>query len=299
MLPQKNNQAQERKPPSEQTLRMMLLNGMQEAAQQLLDLNPALQYKIEVIDETPQLVDMVTGAELWLKKFITLDSSTIEMKNQAMKASKMPYEVLIHGETGTGKENIAHAMIGDRDGAFVSINCAGLPENLIESELFGHVAGSFTGAVGQRQGLMATAKEGVFFMDEIGELPLQAQAKLLRVLQEKKVRMVGDKIDKDISCRFVCATNKDLKSMVLSGLFRADLYARISTLELTIKPLRERICDIIPILLSIGDQLNIGPKTKEFITKYEGVLGTTQFDLSLNVRSLERALKRFDTWGSI
>jgi len=284
---------------TEHKLRMMLANDMVDAAQQLLDLNPHLQYKIEKKEDKWELVDLVFGAELWLKKFITVDAATLEMKKDAMKASKSSYEVLIHGETGTGKECIAHAMIGDRDGAFVSINCAGLPENLIESELFGHTAGAFTGAIGQRQGLMATAKDGVFFMDEIGELPLQAQAKLLRVLQEKKVRMVGDKADKDISCRFVSATNKDLKDMVVRGLFRADLYARISTIEFSIKPLVSRQCDIEPILKHIAEVLGIGQKFKDFWPIFQQALVGGTIDLSLNVRSLERALKRWDCWGHL
>ena len=284
---------------SERQLRAMIENGLADAVQQLLDINPTLQFKIEYKEGVPTLVDMVTGAALWLKRFITEDPDTIEMKNAAMKASKMEYEVLIYGETGTGKELIAQSMIGDRTGAFLSVNCAGLPENLIESELFGHVAGAFTGAIGQRQGMMAAAKEGVFFLDEIGELPLQVQGKLLRALQTKKVRMVGDKEEKPISCRFVSASNKNIPAMVKQGLFRADLYARVSTLELDIKPLRNRKCDIIPILKYIGDDLRIENEVKEFLVKYERDITNDTLDLSLNVRSLERAIKRFHTWKHI
>jgi transcriptional regulator with PAS, ATPase and Fis domain len=277
----------------------MLANGMHEAAQQMLDLNPSLQYKIELRGDTYELVDMVTGAALWLKKFITQDADCLAMKQDAMKASKQPYEVLIHGETGTGKEIIARSMIGDREGLFLSVNCAGLPENLIESELFGHLAGSFTGATGQRQGMMAAAKGGVFFLDEVSELPLAVQGKLLRAIQEKRVRMIGDKEEKEITCRFVFATNKSLPEMVKNGTFKVDLYARISTLELFIKPLHERLVDVPLIITDLGERLGIPQTAREFLDKYWGNPAVAPLDLSFNVRSLERALKRLHTWGHL
>jgi transcriptional regulator with PAS, ATPase and Fis domain len=281
--------------PSESSLRALLANNMTEAVQSLLNINPELTFKIE----NGQLVDSVTGAELWLKRFITEDPDSITMKVDAMKLAKVDDEVLIIGETGTGKEIIARSMIGDREGKFIAVNCAGLPETLIESELFGHKAGSFTGADKGKKGMLTAAAKGVLFLDEIGELPLTVQGKLLRALQEKKIRPVGENEEIDISCRFVCATHRDLRKMVEERLFRQDLYARISTFELRIKPLRNRTCDIAPIVLSIGESLKMGAKAQEFLATYTEDILNDKIDLSLNVRSLEQSLKRFNVLGKI
>ena len=282
-------------PPSEADLRLLLANGLESAVQQILNTTPELKFKIE----NGKLVDMVTGAELHLKRFITEDADTIQMKTDAMKLAKVDDEVLITGETGTGKEIIARAMIGDKIGKFIAVNCAGLPETLIESELFGHRAGAFTDAKSGKKGMIKEANEGVLFLDEIGELPLTVQGKLLRALQEKKIRPVGENEEVDINCRFVCATHRNLKDMVSKSLFRQDLYARISTFELHIKPLRERKGDIAPIVLSIGESLKIVPKAKEFLAKFGEAIINGEVDLSLNVRSLEQALKRYNLLGRI
>lgn len=281
--------------PTEATLGIMLENGMTEAVQRLLDIYPELKFKIE----NGCLVDMVKGAELHLKRFITQDSEMLDMKRDATKLASVDDEVLITGETGTGKELIARSMIGDRDGKFIAVNCAGLPTELVESELFGHKAGSFTGANISKKGMFEAAKDGVLFLDEIGELPLLVQGKLLRALQEKKIRSVGENEEKDIKCRFVCATHRNLKKMVDENLFRKDLYARISTFELHIKPLRERKKDIESIVIAIGDVLKIPTKTKLFLETYREQLTAGEIDLSLNVRSLEQALKRFNLLGKI
>lgn len=290
--------------PTEHSLKTLLANGMTEAVQQLLDTNPELKFKIETgVDGLPVLVDCVTGAALWLKKFITADPETIAMKIDAMKLSAVNDEVLILGETGTGKEIIARAMIGDRTGKFCRINCGAMPDNLIESELFGHVAGAFTGASTAKKGLMEAAKDGVLFLDEIGDLPLTVQAKLLNSLQpvdgKRYIRPVGGTEEREINCRIVCATHKDVKEMVEKGLFRKDLYARISTFELSIKPLRQRKVDIEPIILELGETLKIQPKVKEFIAKFKTQIFNDDLDLSLNVRSLEQALKRYNVLGRI
>jgi transcriptional regulator with PAS, ATPase and Fis domain len=282
--------------PTEDTLKTLIERGMSEAAQQLLDINPELKFKIE----NGVLVDMVTGAALYLKKFITEDDETKILKSDAMKLAKVDDEVLILGETGTGKELIAKSMIGDRAGKFIAVNCAGLPETLIESELFGHKAGAFTGAIGSKEGMLKAATNGVIFLDEIGELPMIVQGKMLRALQEKKIRRVGDNEEQDINCRFVCATHRDLEQMVKDNLFRKDLYARISTFTLRIKPLRQRMGDIPPILKAIGEVLKIdNRKIQEFLQKYQEDYLNDKYDLSLNVRSLEQALKRFNVLGKI
>lgn len=154
--------------------------------------------------------------------------------------------LMILGETGTGKEVVArlvHAASG-RTGAFVAVNCAALPEHLVESELFGHVRGAFTGAERNRQGLLTLAHEGTLFLDELGELPLPAQAKLLRVLEDRMVRAVGAERSNRVDVRFVSATNVNLKTAVDERRFRADLFARLSAVEVHLPSLRHRREDI-------------------------------------------------------
>lgn len=281
--------------PTEQQLKTLMDAKLFDAVQQLLDCNPELKYKID----NGVLVDNVTGAELWLKKFITSDDDMILLKREAMKLSDVPDEVLITGETGTGKEIIARSMIGNRTGRFIPVNCAGLPEHLIESELFGHRAGSFTGAIKDKIGMMEAAKDGVLFLDEIGELPLSMQGKLLRSLQEKSIRRVGDNEERDINCKFVCATHRDLNAMIINETFRRDLFARISTFVLHIKPIRERKKDIEPLVMYICEKLKIN-KCREFLDKYgDDLMNDQGLDLSLNVRSLEMYVKRFNLLGRV
>jgi DNA-binding NtrC family response regulator len=155
--------------------------------------------------------------------------------------------VLIRGETGCGKELVAkavHEHSRRADQAYVAINCGALPENLIESELFGHCRGAFTGADAARQGLFEVADGGTVFLDEIGELPLSMQAKLLRVLETGDIRRVGDNQSMHVNVRIVCATHRDLEQMVEEGKFREDLMFRINTFEIRIPALRERISDL-------------------------------------------------------
>lgn len=237
------------------------------------------------------LFDTLSPGELHLNKFITEEPSTIKMKDQCRKIAKTPYEVLVIGETGTGKEIIAKSMIADRKGSIKAVNCAGFPETLIEAELFGYVKGAFTGADSARDGLMTAASDGVMFMDEIGELPLVMQAKLLRAIQEKRIRKVGGNKDEDINCKFVFATNRNLKEMVDRNEFRKDLYARISTLEVFIKSLKpERECDVVPIIRSLqgGDK---------FLERYADTV--VSMDLSMNVRSLQQYVIRYMVLGSL
>lgn len=273
--------------PDESKLRLMLANGLGDVVQQIIDSN-----KLQYVIENGELKDSLTGTALHLKRFITVDPEMILMKEDVHKLAKSSYEVLIVGETGTGKETIAKAMIGERVGKTVSFNCAGLVETLVESELFGYVKGSFTGAVGDRQGLLAAAKDGVAFLDEIGELPLSVQAKLLRAIQEKQIRRVGATVDEPISCKIVCATHRNLEKMVSEERFREDLYARISTLKLNITPLRLRTCDIVPIIKS----LKCGAA---FLEALEGRVAPSSLDLKYNVRSLQQHVARFEVFGRI
>lgn len=273
--------------PSEERLRLMLANGLGDVVQQLI-----ITHKLQYIVENNELKDSVTGTALHLKRFITVDPDMLLLKDDIHKMAKASHEVLICGETGTGKETLAKAMIGDRTGKIVSFNCAGLVETLVESELFGYSKGSFTGATGDRQGILAAAKDGVCFLDEIGELPLAAQAKLLRAIQEKQIRRVGSVTDESISCKIVCATHRDLESMVELGTFREDLYARISTLIVRVSPLRDRLCDIIPIIKSLKSG-------NEFLLALEGKILPGGLNLKYNVRSLQQHVARFETLGRI
>lgn len=300
-------------PPSRDRLEMMLINGpdLIDVVQGFID-EFKLKYKIEqVIAENhptmPQakkdefrgqrvgvLKDTLSAGELHLNTFITEDTEMLEMKTDALKCAnfKEPYEVLITGESGTGKEIIGKAMIGHRTGMIKAINCAAMPEYLIESELFGHRKGAFTGADETREGLCAAAKDGVMFLDEVGDLPMPAQAKLLRAIQERRIRRVGATVDEEISCRFVCATWQNIKKMVDDGRFRRDLYARISTLELHITPLKDRPGDVIPILRSIKGH-------EAFLAANDKYIKDGLLDLSLNVRSLQRYVTRYNVLGKV
>lgn len=169
---------------------------------------------------------------------------------QTLTASKHAATLLLEGETGTGKEllaRIAHQNSPVSEGPFIAVNCGAIPSNLFESELFGHVAGAFTGASGERVGLLEAANGGTIFLDEIGEVPLALQMKLLRVLQESEVVRLGENTPRSIRVRIIAATNKNLKEAIEAKTFREDLFYRLSVVHLLLLPLRERPKDI-PLL---------------------------------------------------
>lgn len=173
---------------------------------------------------------------------------------QITKVAPTNASILIHGETGTGKELVARALHTDShrsEQALICINCAAIPETLIESELFGHEKGAFTGAGSQREGLIVSADNGTLFLDEIGELPLEAQARLLRVLQEGEVRPVGSSTTQKVNIRLIAATHRDLQECCKNGSFREDLFFRLNVIKLHIPPLRERGDDIILLAESL------------------------------------------------
>lgn len=203
--------------------------------------------------------------------------------------------VLITGESGTGKERVARAVHDQgprRTKQFVAINCTAIPEALLESELFGHAKGSFTGAIGKKRGLFEEAQGGTIFLDEIGDMNLALQGKLLRVIQERKIRAVGDNVDRDVDVRIVAATHKDLKAAIKNGTFREDLYYRLSVIPITIPPLRHRREDI-PLLadhfLKKYSKINNCPE-KSFSQDAMARLMTMTWEG--NVRELENIVER-------
>ncbi len=203
--------------------------------------------------------------------------------------------VLIQGESGTGKEIIArylHELSARSDGLFLSINCGALPESLLESELFGHVKGSFTGAVRDKQGLFAAARGGTFFLDEIGEMSPATQVKLLRVLQEREAIPVGGTEAIATDVRVVAATNRDLEEDIKRGRFRTDLYYRLNVIAIHLPPLRERRDDIeifvTAFLERIAKERGAPPQRLE-PEAFEAIM---RYDWPGNVRELENALER-------
>lgn len=183
----------------------------------------------------------------WVTTILGQSKPIQELNKLIEKVAAVRTSVLIVGESGTGKELVAR-LIHDRSAQagrpFVAVNCGAIPETLIESELFGHTRGSFTGAVGDKQGLFEVANSGTLFLDEIGELPLSMQVKLLRALQEKKIRRVGGVVDISIDARVLAATNRDLQVAITRGTFREDLYFRLNVIQIRTPPLREREGDI-------------------------------------------------------
>ena len=217
-----------------------------------------------------------------------------DLFEQVSKVARSMSTVLITGESGTGKELVARAIhdASGRGGAFVPVNCAAIPSELIESEFFGHTGGAFTGAKGARPGLFEAADGGTIFLDEIGELPLMMQPKLLRVLQDGTVRRIGADRERYVKVRVVVATNRDLETEVREGKFREDLYWRLNVIQLSLPPLRKRPFDI-PLLI------------EHFVTRYAEVSGMQPLEVSAealailtayswpgNVRELENVIER-------
>lgn len=217
-----------------------------------------------------------------------------EVEHMAAKVAHTNSTVLVTGESGTGKGVIArliHQQSQRADGPFIPVNCGAIPENLVESEFFGHTRSAFTGAEKARKGLFLEADGGTIFLDEIGELPLQLQVKLLHVIEHKEVRAVGSEQTRPIDVRIVAATNRDLKEMVEQGKFREDLYFRISVFHLHMPPLRERRQDIISLMKFMlkrhqgehKSEASMTPAAEELLVNYEW---------PGNVREMENVIDR-------
>ncbi|MEO7502326.1 MAG: sigma-54 dependent transcriptional regulator [Gemmatimonadaceae bacterium] len=223
------------------------------------------------------------------------DAKMVGVYKRIGQAAGSRATVLIRGETGTGKELIAraiHASSSDATAPFVAVNCAALPANLLETELFGHVRGSFTGATADRRGRFALASRGTIFLDEIGDTTVDLQAKLLRVLQEREYYPVGADRPERTEARVIAATHQNLEALVASGAFRADLYYRLRVVDIEVPPLRERASDI-PLLAQ-----HLALRSSEAVGRAAPVISREALDLLLahqwpgNVRELENCLTR-------
>lgn len=204
----------------------------------------------KAIDEALSLSASPAGDDAWREDIVTRSPLMLRLLEQVKMVAQSDVSVLINGQSGTGKEVLAQAIhaASPRAGkAFIAINCGALPEQLLESELFGHAKGAFTGAVSSREGLFQAAAGGTLFLDEIGDMPLSLQVKLLRVLQERKVRPLGSNRDLDIDVRIISATHRDLQKAMAKNEFREDLYYRLNVVNLKIPALNERAEDI-PLL---------------------------------------------------
>ena len=218
-----------------------------------------------------------------------------QLREQVAMAAPTNGRVLIYGENGTGKELVArtiHAMSRRRSATFVEVNCAAIPEDLIESELFGHVRGAFTGAVADRRGKFEVADGGTIFLDEIGDMSLKTQAKVLRVLQEQTMVAVGGKETIKVDARVVAATNKDLQAEIRTGNFRDDLYYRLNVIPIFVPPLRERQEDIPMLAEHFMAEFarEYGRRVKRFEPVAVGALGS--YPWPGNVRELRNVIER-------
>ncbi|MEA3545478.1 MAG: sigma-54 dependent transcriptional regulator, partial [Thermodesulfobacteriota bacterium] len=215
-----------------------------------------------------------------------------QLKRLLIRVAKTDAAILLHGETGVGKELVARAIHQHsprNKEIFVPVDCATISEKILESELFGHRKGSFTGAEADKEGLFLAADQGSLFLDEIGEFQLELQAKLLRVLQERQVRPVGSNKASAINIRLIAATNKNLLQEVEQGHFRSDLYYRLAAIEIEVPPLRER-CDDIPLLVApllqrqtLDPDCSFSPQAMEQLKRY---------NWPGNIRELENVITR-------
>jgi DNA-binding NtrC family response regulator len=253
-------------------------------SRQLKQENQALKREIRRRDASAQVVRPIGKSRAFL-----------DVVQLAETVAPTDSTVLISGESGTGKEVLAryiHALSERNGGPFVSINCGALPENLLESELFGHVKGSFTGAVRDKEGLFVAARAGTFFLDEVGEMSAATQVKLLRALQEREVIPVGATEPVAIDVRIIAATNRDLEEEIRRGNFRGDLYYRLNVITLHLPPLRER-SDDVPLLTEHFLERFAASRGREAPRLTSAAVETLQaYDWPGNVRELENALER-------
>ncbi|WP_321493791.1 sigma-54 dependent transcriptional regulator [uncultured Desulfobacter sp.] len=248
-------------------------------------------YKLK--KENQQLKEEM-GIRFNYNKLIGTSPNTLQLKKMISKASQCEATVLIQGETGTGKELVAKALHHHSprsDQAFIVVDCTTINETMMESELFGHVKGAFTGAHQNAEGLVLAADKGTLFFDEIGEIPLKIQAKLLRVLQEKEIRPVGSSRAKQVDIRIVAATNRDLKTEIAENRFREDLYYRLDTVKIKVPPLRDRVEDIALLVKYFIHRYKTEFSSIEAISA-DTLIHLEKYSWPGNIRELENVVRR-------
>jgi len=256
----------------------------------LLDKIQRIENAIMIAEESAAINKAVADSPLPIKIVGASPAMKIVL-SMVRRLAPTEWAVLIRGETGTGKELIAqliHLLSPRSQKPFVEVNCAAIPENLFESELFGHMKGAFTGASANRQGRFELADSGSLFLDEVGELPLNLQAKLLRALQEKQITHVGGEAPIQVDVRILAATNRSLKELVEKGRFREDLYYRLNVLDLDIPPLRDRKDDIPALVAHFLKKYGSGKE--KFDAEAESTL--MKYNFPGNVRELEHIVQR-------
>ena len=250
--------------------------------------------KLKSLVEAANLKNLVEGGKR-LDMLIGQSPEMMHIKNVIAKAAVSNATVLITGESGTGKEVVAreiHSQSAVKDGPFIPINIGGVPENLLESELFGYEKGAFTGASGRKNGMFELASGGTLFLDEIGDMPLSLQVKILRVLQERKITRLGGTEAIPINARIVAATNKNLEQMVKDGSFREDLFYRLNVVRIEIPPLRERAEDIPLLAAYIIRKLSRDMSSRITGFTPEAIEALKSHEFFGNVRELENIIER-------
>jgi len=251
----------------------------------------------EILNNSRALHSLHDNKEVYkIHDIVGISESMQRVIETALKVSELDCNVLICGESGTGKELVAKAIHNQErikpESPFVAINCAAIPDHILESELFGYVKGAFTGALKDKKGLFEEAHNGTLFMDEIGDSTSQFQSKLLRVIEEKKIRRVGDTKSKKVNVRLIAATNRNVFSMVQEGTFRADLYYRLGVVDIKIPSLAERKEDIYPLINHFMYNISkrLGKELKQI--SEEAIQVLLAYNWPGNVRELQNTIER-------
>jgi len=249
------------------------------------------------VQEAEERASAQPSGEDPLDRIVGCSRAIRQLKRRIRRFSNVDFSLLIEGESGTGKELVAravHALSRRASNPFVAVNCAAVPEALMEAELFGHCRGAFTGAARERRGLIESARGGTLFLDEIGDLPPTLQAKLLRVLQEREVRRLGENTSRPVNVRLVSATHRNILRLIREGGFRQDLFYRLQDLRVRVPPLRERLEDIP--LLARHVLKNLGVNGLEDVEFHLLMSHLHRQDWPGNVRQLEARIKRLVTF---
>jgi DNA-binding NtrC family response regulator len=281
----------------------LAVRAIKEGAEQFLTKPlelPALQVILQRLlqkqrNHHKQLASKTRRVRLAIDPFIGTSPAIRALADQARKILSSESPILIRGETGSGKGVLArwlHENSPRADEAFVDLNCAGLSRELLETELFGHEKGAFTSATASKQGLFEVAHRGTIFLDEVGDVDLQIQPKLLKVLEEKRFRRVGDVRDRQVDVRLIAATHQDLGQFVREKKFRDDLYFRISTIPLSFPPLRERIEDIPTVAQYLLNKVSVDLGRGELILDEDCIRALQAYSWPGNIRELRNVIER-------